>query len=97
MIDKNQILSFNHYKKGKPYTGSHTGMRYRISKITEGEEDDKVDRFLVETWPEPFCYEKTDKEKINEMKFVFSQEGYEDVLKYLNELLTDGKYAQTEH
>ncbi len=84
MIDKNQILSFNHYKKGKAYTGSHTGMRYRIVKHKAETEDD-IDKFLVETWPEPFCYEVTEKDKITAQHFPFTEEGYEDMLRYLND------------
>ncbi len=88
MIDRNQILSFNHYKKGKAYTGSHTGMRYRIVKM-KGESEDDNERFLVETWPEPYCYEKTKREKIKEQFFPFTEEGYLDVLKYLNDMIEE--------
>ena len=90
MIDRNQILSFNHYKKGKAYTGSHTGMRYRIVKEPAATEDDN-DKFLVEIWPEPFCYEKTDKEKIVVQRFPFTEDGYQEILKYLNESLEEYK------
>lgn len=84
MIDRNQILSFNHYKKGKAYTGSYQGMRYRIVK-EKAENEDDTDKFIVETWPEPYCYEKTDKEKIFVQKFPFTENGYTDILNYLND------------
>ncbi|HOO28484.1 MAG TPA: hypothetical protein PLU43_08460, partial [Lachnospiraceae bacterium] len=81
MIDRKQILSFSHYKKGKAYTGSQKGMRYRIQKKeSKGEE-----QFCVDVWPEPFCFEKTDQKQITEAVFSFSEEGYEQVLKYLND------------
>lgn len=80
MIDRSQILSFSHYKKGKAYTGSQKGMRYRIQKKeTEGEA-----KFYVWVWPEPFCFEKTDKEQLTETQFPFSEEGYEQVMAFLN-------------
>lgn len=88
MIDHNTILTFNHYKKGKPFTGSLKGMRYRIIKSPAENEDD-TDKFRVDTWPEPLCYEATDPEKITVQFFAFSQEGYEDVIAYLNEKQSD--------
>ena len=90
MIDHNTILSFNHYKKGKPFTGSFDGMRYRIVKETAVGEDD-TDKFRVDTWPEPLCYEATDKEKIQAQYFAFSPDGYEDLIAYLNDKLKEYK------
>ena len=84
MIDKNIILSFNLYKKGRPFTGSLEGMRYRIIKQAAEDEDD-TDKFRVDTWPEPLCYEATDPQKITSQLFAFTEEGYEDVIAYLNE------------
>ncbi|MCR4808084.1 MAG: GNAT family acetyltransferase [Lachnospiraceae bacterium] len=86
MIDKNTILSFNHYKKGKPFTGSYKGVRYRIVKEKAEDQDDN-DRFRVDTWPEPLCYEATDPDKIQTQRFVFNEQGYEDVISYLNDFL----------
>ena len=84
MIDHNTILSFNHYKKGKPFTGSLKGMRYRIIKEA-GESEDDTDKFRVDIWPEPLCFEATDEDKIHTQRFVFNEQGYEDVISYLNE------------
>lgn len=83
MIDKNDILSFAHYKKGRPFTGSFKGMRYRIVKEEAADEDD-TDKFRVDTWPEPLCFEKTDDDKITTQRFSFTEEGYGDVIEYLN-------------
>jgi hypothetical protein len=88
MIDKNTILSFDHYKKGKPFTGSHTGMRYRIVREKAADEDD-IDRFRVDTWPEPLSYEATDEDKIRTQRFVFDQEGYEALIAYLNDCISE--------
>ena len=84
MIDHNTILSFNRYKKGKPFTGSLKGMRYRIVKEAAQNEDD-TDKFRVDTWPEPLCYEATDKDKIQVLYFAFNKDGYNDVIDYLND------------
>jgi hypothetical protein len=87
MIDSNTILSFELYKKGKPFTGSQGGMRYRIIKEKAADEDD-TDKFCVDIWPEPLSYEATDGDKIRTQKFSFSKEGYNDVIDYLNDVLT---------
>ncbi|MCR5733902.1 MAG: hypothetical protein K6G22_04760 [Lachnospiraceae bacterium] len=83
MIEKKQILSFNYYNSKKPFTGSDDGMRYRIIKEGEDTEESSAN-FLVSVWPEPFCYEKTDKDKIIETTLPFSEEGYEAIVPYLN-------------
>ncbi|MFT3984840.1 MAG: GNAT family acetyltransferase [Lachnospiraceae bacterium] len=88
MIDSSQILSFNHYKKGKAYTGSRKGMRYRIQKK---DTEDRT-KFCVYVWPEPFCYEKTDKEQITEAEFEFSEAGYGQVISYLNSRYEEGTW-----
>lgn len=90
MIDHNTILSFNHYKKGKPFTGSLKGMRYRIVKEAAKDEDD-TDKFRVETWPEPLCYEVTGREKIQCQYFAFSPDGYNDLIAYLNDKFSEYK------
>ena len=90
MIDHSTILSFDHYRKGKPFTGSCDGMRYRIVKEAAADEDD-TDKFRVDTWPEPLCYEAIDKEKIQVQYFAFSKDGYEDVIAYLNDKLSEYK------
>lgn len=85
MIDKNDILSFAHYKKGRPFTGSFKGMRYRIVMEKAADEDD-TDKFRVDTWPEPLCFEKTKEDMITTQRFSFTGDGYDDVIRYLNEM-----------
>ncbi len=82
-IESKDILAINYYKKGKAYTGSFQGMRYRIVKIDKTEEMPAM--FLVDIWPEPLNYESTDKEKIVSKNFPYDKEGYNNVLEYLNE------------
>lgn len=90
MIEENDILSFEHYKKGRPFTGSFKGMRYRIIK-EEGSDVDDTDKFRVDTWPEPLCYEATDNEKITVQRFAFTEDGRKDIIEYLNDRYEDYK------
>lgn len=85
IITKEDILSFNHYKKGKPFTGSYKGMRFRIAK-EEAKDEDDTDKFRVDVWPEPFCYEATEDDKKTVQRFAFTDEGYNDVIRYLNDI-----------
>ena len=87
MIEQKELLSIRYYAKGKPFTGSDSGIRYRIAKSTlEGEaEGEKQDVFLVSVWPEPYCYEKTDRAKMIERTFPYSKESFEGLADYLNE------------
>ena len=88
MIEKKDILPFNHYTKGKPFTGSFKGMRYRII-LEKAEDEDGTDKFRVDTWPEPLCYEATDKDGIRVQRFAFSEDGHDDVVRYLNDVWND--------
>lgn len=38
-------------------------------------------------WPEPFSFEKTDEKLFSTMVFPYSEEGYAELLAYLNEHL----------
>ena len=60
------------------------GMRYRIIKEAAENEDD-TDKFRVDTWPEPLCYEMTDKDKIQVQYFPFNMDGYNGLIRYLND------------
>ena len=79
MIEKPII--FNYYNYGVPYYGSYYNMRFSISRV-----GDKPD-FQMEavTWPEPLCREKTPKEQQITKLFSFNEEGYVEVIAWLNE------------
>ena len=53
MIDTTKV-SFNFIKK-EPFTGSDSGMRYRLEKYSEGEQD----YILANVWPEPYNFIST--------------------------------------
>ena len=42
---------------------------------------------LVSIWPEPLAYSETDQEKIEKKQFLFSKEGIEQSILWLNEQL----------
>ena len=85
----------NFYSYGQPFTGSFKGMRYRIimeKRETGKDKDDKPvfeKYFMTEVWPEPYSYEATEPEKISKKEFPFTAEGYDDLIKYLNERHAD--------
>ena len=91
MIGAKDILSMNFYSYGKPFTGSCTGMRYRIimqKRETGKDADDKPileKYFEVSTWPEPYGFEATAPEKITKTEFPFTEEGYDGIVKFLND------------
>lgn len=79
MIQRNDLLTFNFYKKEK-FTGSLQGMRYLIRKESEGE----ADVFAVFTWPGPYNFETTPEQEKRRQAFPFEEESLEKIADYLN-------------
>ncbi|MBP3603171.1 MAG: hypothetical protein J6J79_03365 [Lachnospiraceae bacterium] len=80
MIDKERFHVFNYVKK-EEYCGSMDGMRYMLKKKTQDTET-----FLEAiTWPEPYCFAKTEEEKKRRNIFPFSAAGVEEAADWLNE------------
>lgn len=90
MVKKDQILSLEYYRYKGMFSGSFKGMRYRIEKITKGEED----FFEVYVWPEPYNFEMTSKEVMKEKNFPFTDEGRESVVNWINENYKKGVYEK---
>lgn len=89
-IEERDILPFHFYSYKQPFTGSFRGLRYRIAmkeqKMPEDEAGQKPERFFsASAWKEPFAYEHTPAEEIEEREFPFDEEGYRQVLEWLNE------------
>lgn len=78
MIKREIIL--NYYNYGETYYGSYKGLRFAIAQA-KGEEDVKL---RISAWPEPFCYDKTDKEDMTVEEFPFTEEGYDLGITWLN-------------
>lgn len=88
MIESNKI-SLGYIKKLE-YTGGYKGMRYMLKKgsrkvTDENGEEKKEDIMIGFVWPEPFCFAKTDPEKIVQKEFPLTQEGKEEAVNWLNE------------
>lgn len=76
MLDKETFVPIQFFKK-EAYTGSMSGMRYRINKVEEGLE--------AVVYPEPYCYEATPDEQKTKMIFPFSEEGREQAVDWINQ------------
>lgn len=89
MIGEGDILPYGRFKYSQPYAGSYQGLRYKIvhPKPAEGEEN----LIHVEIWPEPNCREKTDESLIEKQSFPYSEDGYRDMIVYLNEMYDSHK------
>ncbi|MBQ7563023.1 MAG: hypothetical protein IJT16_03420 [Lachnospiraceae bacterium] len=85
MIEQSQLLSINYYKKGKPFTGSDTGMRYRIAKVAS-QDSSEESCFQISVWAEPYCYEETPKNEIIEKQIPYTPENFLTIADYLNEM-----------
>lgn len=79
MIQRNDLLAFNFYKKEK-FTGSYCGMRYLIQKCQKNDSD----VFSVITWPGPYNFASTAEELRVEKLFPFTEEALNDITDYLN-------------
>ncbi len=85
MITSEEILNFNFYTYKEPFTGSDKGMRYRVSMLAKGSKENEEDLFEACVWPEPFAEVFTEEEKKTYKSFPFTEEGKEEVVKWLNE------------
>ncbi len=85
-------ISLNYIKKER-FTGSMDGTRFLLEKKTveipveEGEKPkDPIVTLRVCIWPEPNCFEKTEKSLIKETEYPFSEEGLKRATEYLKSL-----------
>lgn len=60
------------FLKKEAYTGSHHGIRYRLSK--------DEDTLKACVYPEPYCFEATKDEQKTWKDFEFSQDGLQEAL-----------------
>jgi len=86
MIQRNDLLAFNFYKKEK-FTGSHKGMRYLIRKETVEE----TNVFRVSVWPGPYNYASTEDSLKIDKSFEFTDAALLEITDYLNEIYTQKK------
>ncbi len=93
-ITTKDIMHIGFLKKER-FTGSNEGMRYRMEKHEYEEESDseqegdsgkKITELLVSVWPEPYAYDHTPSEEIQQKSFSFDEEGVEAGRRWLNEM-----------
>lgn len=71
------VASF--YDKRAKLKASFGGMRYQVEQAECGEEK----KLRATVWPEPFCYERTAEEKREVKLFDYTEEGLDDVYRWL--------------
>ena len=83
MIGRKDVMPVNFLKKEK-FTGSDTGMRYRMEMACRGEEPDAETVLAVTAWPEPYGFDATPDERKIRQEFPFSEEGIVSGVEWLN-------------
>ena len=79
MIDK-RLVPVGGLKK-EPVSGSHNGMRY----LFQGDDGKNSTTFTVYVYPEPWCFEQTPKDQIEQANFPLSEEGMDQAIAWLFE------------
>ena len=91
MIKDDDVLQIGFYEYGQCFTGSDTGMRYRIAReplenVHFTPMDKRGEAHLkVTIWPEPFAYDKTAEELKEDKLFEYSQQGLLEAVAWLNQ------------
>ena len=85
-VNRDDLLRLSFYKK-KPYSGSLSGMRFRIEKHEEQVEDSEEKKVCFRAWvyPEPYSFEVTDESQKKYMDFPFENEALNDIKLWLDE------------
>ncbi len=84
MIKDEDVLSFNYYTYGEPFTGSDQGKRFRLSRISDDSSGEEKQYFEAVVWPEPFAEDFTDDEKKLKERFPFTEEGKDEAVDWIN-------------
>lgn len=79
MIDK-KLIPVGGLKK-EPFSGSHNGMRY----LFRGDDGKNSTTFTVFIYPEPWCFEQTPEDQIEQENFPLSEEGMDLAIAWLLE------------
>lgn len=79
MIERKDVMPVNFLKK-EAFTGSDTGMRYRMEQLKKEE----MVLLLVTAWPEPYCFDATPEEEKVRAEFSFDEEGIMAGVEWLN-------------
>ncbi|MCR5719986.1 MAG: GNAT family acetyltransferase [Lachnospiraceae bacterium] len=97
MINTEDILYIGYLKKSE-FTGSDSGMRYRLEKWEEtSEEKDENGNDIKKTvlkatiWPEPFNFFTTPDSEKESNTFSFDEDGISDAVRWMNDRLFEDK------
>ena len=91
-IKSSDLLSFHYYTYGEPFTGSLSGMRYRLSREAASDAGDEAAfEFEAAAWPEPYAEAFTDPELILRKRFAFTASGKEEAVAWLNAVFPEFK------
>ncbi len=92
MITEKDLYGLRHYLYGEAFYGSSEGMRFRVARVPlenvvfkkQEEQDAQNPKLKAEVWFTPFAYEKTPEEEITGKEFAFTDEGYREMVSWLN-------------
>ncbi len=90
MIEEKDVLNISFYEYKVAFTGSYKGMRYRIARDPFEHvrylppEKKECAKLKLSVWKEPYSYDNTDKEEIEDSFFEYSGEGLKRIVEYLN-------------
>lgn len=84
MIEANDLFSIPFYKKTY-FSGSYSGMRYRIEKGTRKEDSGESTVLKATIFPGPYCFDAVPEENKLSAEFEFSDAGIAAACDWLNE------------
>lgn len=81
MLELKDFMPVNYLKKEK-FTGSFHGMRFRMEKA---QEEDQEPQLAVTIWPEPYGYDATPEEEKQRIFLSFDADGIARGVDWLNQ------------
>ncbi|MBR1478955.1 MAG: hypothetical protein IJ608_13510 [Lachnospiraceae bacterium] len=82
MVERGDILSLGYLKKAE-FTGSDSGFRYRLKKVTR----DEADALECAVWDEPYNFFVTPEEQKRYGYFEFNEDGIVDAVRFINNII----------
>ncbi len=82
MLERKTLYVLDYYKKNT-FMGSDGPLYFRIFGVPVSDEDKTIKNLTVITWPGPFIFDKTPEEEKKYKDFPYSEEGMEEIIKYL--------------
>ncbi len=91
VVKTEDLYLLSHYEYGEAFYGSVGGMNYRMNRnpmkhVKFAPLEEKMNATLiVYIWPGPYCFAKTDPEKMVTKEFPYSDEGKEQAAEFISE------------